>query len=163
MDAVELDLATTADEVELVRLARAFHAEDGHPLTESGVAALGLAVRGHPLAKAWLVRDAGRTVGYAVLCLGFGIEHGGPDAFVDDLYLIPQARGRGIGGRVLDRLEQEGRALGLSALFLVVDPDNAPAVRLYRGRGFASTPWLTMVKQLRADSDKNRTQDASIR
>ena len=64
---------------------------------------------------------------------------------------------------MLDRLEQEGRALGLSALFLVVDPDNAPAVRLYRGRGFASTPWLTMVKQLRADSDKNRTQDASIR
>ncbi|MFO1047127.1 MAG: GNAT family N-acetyltransferase [Geminicoccaceae bacterium] len=26
---------------------------------------------------------------------------------VDDLYLVPEARGRGIGGRVLDRLEQE--------------------------------------------------------
>ncbi|MFO1050414.1 MAG: GNAT family N-acetyltransferase [Geminicoccaceae bacterium] len=162
MDAVELDPATAADEAELVRLARAFHAEDGHPLTESGVAALGLVARGHPLAKAWLVREAGRSVGYALLCLGFGIEYGGADAFVDDLYLVPEARGRGIGGRVLDRLEEEGRALGLSALFLVVDPDNAPAVRLYRGRGFATTPWLTMAKQLRADGDKIQTQDAPI-
>lgn len=157
MNPIELDPATAADEAELVRLARAFHAEDGHPLTESGVAALALAVRGHPLAKAWLIRESGRTVGYAVLCLGFGIEYGGPDAFVDDLYLIPEARGRGIGGRVLDRLEHEGRALGLSALFLVVDPDNAPAVRLYRGRGFASTLWSTMVKRLCVGGDIIRT------
>lgn len=159
MVAIELELATAADEAELVRLAHAFHAEDGHPLTEAGVAALRLTARGHPLAKAWLVREAGRTVGYAVLCLGFGIEYGGPDAFIDDLYLVPEARGRGIGGRVIDRLEQEGRALGLSALFLVVDPDNTPAIRLYRGRGFAGTSWLTMTKRLRADSDTILTQD----
>ena len=92
--------------------------------------------RGHPLGRAWLIEEAGRTIGYAVLGLGFGIEYGGADAFVDDLYLVPEARGRGLGGAVLALLEAEARELGLAALFLVVDPDNRPARRLYDRAGF---------------------------
>ena len=148
MESVELVPVTEADEAELLRLARAFHLEDGHPLTERGAAALAQVARGHPLARAWLIRQDGRTVGYAILCLGFGIEYGGPDAFVDDLYLVPDARGRGIGATVMQRLEAEARAMGLCALFLVVDPDNAPAVALYRRCGFDGTHWLLMAKRL---------------
>ena len=83
-----------------------------------------------------------------MLCLGFGIEYGGPDAFVDDLYLVPEARGRGSAARCWQRLEAEARGLGLYALFLVVDPENAPAVALYRRRGFDGTHWLLMAKRL---------------
>ena len=149
MTGIELVLATEADGPELLALARAFHAGDGHPLTEQGAAALRATARGHPLAKAWLVREAGRTIGYAVLGFGYGIEYGGADAFVDDLYLIPDARGRGLGALVLERLEAEARAMRLNALFLVVDPDNAPALRLYRRQGFEDTHWLLMAKRLR--------------
>ena len=148
MEAIELVEVTATDEPELLALARAFHAEDGHPLTEQGAVALRHVARGHPLARAWLVREAGRSVGYAVLGLGFGIEYGGADAFVDDLYLVPEARGRGIGAVVLERLEAEARAMRLNALFLVVDPDNAPALRLYRRSGFEGTHWLLMAKRL---------------
>ncbi len=98
-----------AEEGALLALARAFHAEDGHPLTERGEAAVATVARGHPLARAWLVEEetaAGReVVGYAALCLGFGIEHGGANASVDDLYLVPHARGRGLGAAVTRRLE----------------------------------------------------------
>ena len=87
-------------------------------------------------------------VGYAVLGLGFGIEYGGADAFVDDLYLVPEARGRGLGRIVLDLLEAQARDLGLAALFLVVDPENTPALRLYRRQGFEGTHWLLMAKRL---------------
>jgi ribosomal protein S18 acetylase RimI-like enzyme len=152
MDRVELVLAVEADEPEMLALAQAFHAENGHPLTEQGAAALRATMRGHPLAKAWLVREAGRTVGYAVLGFGYGIEYGGADAFVDDLYLVPDARHRGIGAVVLGQLEAEARAMRLNALFLVVDPDNAPALRLYRRQGFTGTRWLLMAKQLRPPS-----------
>jgi ribosomal protein S18 acetylase RimI-like enzyme len=145
---ITLDAVTAADEVELVQLARAFHQEDGHPLTGRGEEALRLVAQGHPQARAWLIREMGRTVGYAILCLGFGIEYGGPDAFVDDLFLVPEARGRGIGAIVLERLEAEARAMKRSALFLVVDPENSPALRLYRRRGFEGTHWLLMAKRL---------------
>jgi ribosomal protein S18 acetylase RimI-like enzyme len=146
----EIELVEVGREQEslLLRLARDFHAEDGHPLTERGTTALLLAARGHPLARVWFIAERGRTVGYAVLGLGFGVEYGGADAFVDDLYLVPEARGRGIGAIVLGLLEAEARALGLAALFLVVDPDNAPALRLYRRGGFEGTHWLLMAKRL---------------
>lgn len=132
----------------LLGMARDFHEEDGHPLTARGEAALRQAASGHPLARVWFVRESEAILGYAVLGLGFGIEYGGADAFVDDLYLIPTARGRGVGGRVLALLEAEARSLGLCALFLVVDPDNAPALQLYRRRGFEGTHWLLMAQRL---------------
>ena len=147
---VELVEARAEHEHELLALAQAFHVEDGHPLTEQGADALRLTIRGHPLARAWLIRADGRTVGYTVLGFGFGIEYGGPDAFVDDLYVVPDARGRGIGAAALERAEAEAQALGLRALFLVVDPENVRAMRLYRGRGFEGTHWLLMAKRLQA-------------
>jgi ribosomal protein S18 acetylase RimI-like enzyme len=148
MATVELVQVGPAQEGTLLELARAFHAEDGHPLTARGAAAIGLIARGHPLGRAWLVHEGAELVGYAVLCLGFGIEYGGADAFVDDLYLVPGARGRGLGTAVMARLEDEARAMGLAALFLVVDPENLPARRLYDRRGFEGTHWLLMAKRL---------------
>ena len=129
-------------------MARDFHVEDGHPLNDNGARALTQAARGHPLARAWLIHERGRVVGYAVLGLGFGIEYGGADAFVDDLYLVPEARGRGLGRIVLDLLEAQARDLGLAAVLLVVDPENTPALRLYRRQGFEGTHWLLMAKRL---------------
>jgi ribosomal protein S18 acetylase RimI-like enzyme len=145
---LELVPVGPAEESALLALARDFHAEDGHPLTERGERAIAMIAAGHPLGKAWLVRERGALVGYAVLGLGFGIEYGGPDAFVDDLYLVPAARGRGLGRAVMARLEAEARALGLAVLFLVVDPDNERARALYDREGFASTDWLLMAKRL---------------
>ena len=64
---IDLHAVTAADETELVRLARAFHQEDGHPLTGRGEQALQLVARGHPQARAWLIREAvlphGRELG----------------------------------------------------------------------------------------------------
>ncbi len=148
MPAIELRRVGPEQETTLLELAQAFHAEDGHPLSERGAAAIGMVAGGHPLGRAWLIEEAGHTIGYAVLGLGFGIEYGGADAFVDDLYLVPAVRGRGLGAQVLTLLETEARALGLAALFLVVDPDNAPARRLYDRAGFGETHWLLMAKRL---------------
>ena len=148
MAGIELVAVGPAQEGALLALARAFHAEDGHPLSERGEAAVGLIARGHPLGRAWLVHEDGQLIGYACLGLGFGIEYGGADAFVDDLYLLPEARGRGIGSIVMVGLEAEARRLGLNALFLVVDPENAPARRLYDRSGFEGTHWLLMAKRL---------------
>jgi ribosomal protein S18 acetylase RimI-like enzyme len=148
MAQVELIPVGPDQEAMLLKLARAFHAEDGHPLGERGAAAIGMIARGHPLGRAWLIQEASATVGYAVLGLGFGIEYGGADAFVDDLYLVPEARGRGLGRAALARLEIEAQALRLAALFLVVDPENRPARRLYDRAGFAGTHWLLMAKRL---------------
>jgi ribosomal protein S18 acetylase RimI-like enzyme len=152
---VTLVPVTPAERADLLALARAFHAEDGHPLDAGGERAVAETCAGHPLARGFLIREApaaatlaGRTVGYCVLTLGYGIEYGGADVFLDDLYLVPEARGRGLGGPVMAAVEEEARRLGARAVHLVVAPDNERAQRLYRRSGFAGSDWRVMTKRL---------------
>lgn len=121
----------------LLALARAFHDEDGHPLSLEGESALRQIASGEPMARCWLVRRAGEVIGYVVLTLGYSIEHGGRDGFIDDLYLIPAARGAGIGAAALDFALEQARELGIRTLHLEVDAANDLANALYRSRGFA--------------------------
>lgn len=148
MATIEVVAAGADDEAELIRLARAFHAEHGYGLSETSITGLSLAARGHDLARAWLARDHARSLGYAVLARGFAVDHGGPVAVLDDLYVVPDARSRGVGATLIARLEHEARELGLAALLLVTDPGNPSALRFYGAHGFAPFEGLMMVKPL---------------
>lgn len=61
----------------------------------------------------------------------------------DDSYYLhaiwtdPSARGRGVGGLLLDAVIAMGADAGFAATSLHVWADNAPALALYRSRGFA--------------------------
>jgi ribosomal protein S18 acetylase RimI-like enzyme len=123
----------------LVRLARDFHREDGHPLTEAGERALRGIAGGEPLARAWLVRDDDAWLGYLILTLGFSVEYGGRDGFIDDLYLVPAARGRGFGRRLIEFALAQARDLGIGTLHLEVEAANEAATQLYRAVGFSET------------------------
>lgn len=128
--------ADEADADILLRLARAFHAEEGHPLdADSAAAVVGIAL-GEPLARAWIVRSGGRAVGFMVITLGYSIEYGGRDGFIDELYLVPEARGRRWGRCLLDFACGEARRLGIRTLHLEVEPGNDRVARLYRAAGF---------------------------
>jgi ribosomal protein S18 acetylase RimI-like enzyme len=145
---VLLQPVTPEDYDELLALALAFHLEDGHPLDQGGERALREICTGHPLARGFLIREAGATLGYCVLTRGFGIEFGGPDAFLDDLYLVPEARGRGIGNAVMAAVEHEARRQGATAIHLVVASENERAQRLYLRSGFARSDYLVMSRRL---------------
>ena len=139
-DAGDLDI--------LLALAEAFHAEDGHALDEGGRGALAAIAAGEPLARAWLFELEGRAVGYGVLTLGFSVEYGGRDGFLDDFYLAPDARGRGLGRQALAFLEAEARALGIRVLHLEVEAGNGRAETLYRRSGFRDNGRRLMSKRL---------------
>ena len=47
---------------------------------------------GEPFAQAWLVRRQGQALGYVIITLGFSVECGGRDGFIDDFYLVPAAQ-----------------------------------------------------------------------
>ena len=54
------------------------------------------------------------------------------------MYVAPDVRGQGIGRALLDRLETEGRALGLARLVLETGTRQAEALALYRRAGFTA-------------------------
>lgn len=78
----------------------------------------------------------GQLVGYAAVCFGYSIEFGGRDAFLDELYVVAEARGHGLGDRLLAEGKARAKASGVRALHLEVDPENAAARRLYTRHGF---------------------------
>jgi ribosomal protein S18 acetylase RimI-like enzyme len=123
----------------LLAMAREFHDEDGHPLDQAGEEAIAVIAAGEPLAPAWIARVGDNVVGYVVITLGFSTEYGGRDGFIDDIYVRREARGRGIGRKMLDFALAEARQLGIRTLHLEVEPGNDPALDLYRSAGFAET------------------------
>ncbi|XP_063786750.1 thialysine N-epsilon-acetyltransferase-like [Pseudophryne corroboree] len=54
---------------------------------------------------------------------------------LEDLYVSPQFRGRGLGRRLMRRVAQEGLRSGCSQIHLTVLKWNLPAINLYRSLG----------------------------
>ena len=56
------------------------------------------------------------------------------------MYVLPEARGRGLGRRVLDELETEARRLGYRALVLETGDLQTAALGLYESSGYERIP-----------------------
>lgn len=53
------------------------------------------------------------------------------------IYLAPEARGRGLGARLVTQLEEELSAMGVRNLFSLITADNQPSIRLHEKLGFS--------------------------
>ena len=96
-----------------------------------------------------MVRRATEAVGYLILTLGYSVEYGGRDGFIDDLYLRPELRGHGVGRRMVAFALEQAAALGINTLHLEVEAGNADAHRLYRTAGFEETGRRLMRRRIR--------------
>lgn len=76
-------------------------------------------------------------MGYVALCFGYSIELGGRDAFIDELFLVENARGQGIGKKVLEYVTRQAASLDIAAVHLEVAHANDRAKRLYLQAGFS--------------------------
>jgi len=133
----------------LLPMLERFSASQGIPF-EAAVArrALGELLARPELGRVYRIVNAGGTVGYAALTFGWSLEWGGRDAFIDEIYLEAPQRGRGLGRAVLRALMDEARGLGVRALHLEVEADNAPAQALYRSEGFAGSERRLLSRRL---------------
>jgi GNAT superfamily N-acetyltransferase len=134
--------ATPRDLDALARLSAALYAEHPGPvpMTRAKVAATLAHLEAHPESGgAWLLGEGVEADGYLLVARHWSNEFAGPIAIVDELYLVPGARGGGAGGAVLRWLEAEERRRGTGALMLEVDDDNPRARRLYERHGYALT------------------------
>jgi ribosomal protein S18 acetylase RimI-like enzyme len=146
---IVFERANDADVHTLLGMARAFHLEDGHPLNAAGEAAIVRVAAGEPLAPTWIARNGQRAVGYVIITLGYSIEYGGRDGFIDDLYLIPEVRGKGLGRKLLYFALSQAAQLGIGTLHLEVENSNGKATCLYRSVGFEATGRSLMRVRIR--------------
>ena len=130
-------LAAEADLETLIGFMRQFYSIDAYPFDEQAARGALREFLGEPLfGRVWLIEVNAEPVGYLVLTLGYSLEFHGRDAFIDELFVAPSYRHRGIGKRAMQFVELACRELGVHALHLEVERHNAAAQQLYRQFGF---------------------------
>src|SRR6185503_8188119 len=100
------------------------------------------------LGAIWLAEQDEEPLGHLVLTVAFSMEYGGLRGFVDDLYVRPSARGRGIGAALLDAAREGAIARGLRALCVETGLADHPARSLYGRAGYVDSEHALLVQPL---------------
>lgn len=140
-------IAAIADLAILLELVQEFHKNEKLPFDkniDSDVLRHFLA--DESLGKAYLVQQEDEVIGYIILTLGYSLEYRGRDAFIDELYIRPTHRGKGIGTQTLAFAEDVCQNLGVQALHLEVDVENLDAQRFYHRVGYQRYNRFLMTK-----------------
>jgi GNAT superfamily N-acetyltransferase len=82
------------------------------------------------------VACAGSAIGLSCTSFTWSLEHGGQSAWLEELYVVPERRGAGVGTRLLSAAREKARAAGARAIDLEVEESHARAERLYVREGF---------------------------
>ena len=98
-----------------------------------------------------IAEDAGQPVGWAFAhddtAEVFVVEAERKHGFLAELYVVPEARGKGLGRALIEGCEAWARTRGHRLLTVGVLAKNPAAIRAYEGAGYAPY-WITMRRYL---------------
>lgn len=127
IDHLQFRLATPADRALVLALLAEYREADAQPQApELVAAAVDRALAGEPLVRIYLI-ELDEAIGYLAVTIGFSIEVGGNDSYIDELYVRDAYRGRGIGTRALAFGFDIAVSLGARRVCLEVEHDNERA------------------------------------
>jgi ribosomal protein S18 acetylase RimI-like enzyme len=134
-----IETALERDIDRLLPLVRKFHEHEDLVMSDDErMATLLRLISDETWGKVWLIFDGTELAGYIAICIGYSIEFRGNDAFIDEFYVRPESRGRGLGTTVLNLIKAEAKSLGIRALHLEVARSNTKARKLYSGVQFSA-------------------------
>ena len=96
---------------------------------------------GSSLVEGFVFIDGGKIIGYGITAHGYSTEFGGECIWLEDIYIEPEYRGRGIGSKFIQHIKE---LYPDKILRLETEHDNA-AVKLYERHGFKKLPYLELV------------------
>src|SRR5438105_3750039 len=134
----------------MIRKISARHAASAMPLLEAQYRDHGIDMKGPRLLKAvrklldgrgavFIALDP-RPVGIAVLAWASSLERAGLQAWLEELYVVPDRRGQGIGRKLLLHSFAAVRRAGCVSMELEVIRGHDRAARLYVREGFRELP-----------------------
>lgn len=93
---------------------------------------------GHPEFVCWVARleEGGPAVGVILANLNYSLKFAGRSLWIEELYVTPGARRRGLGRELVDTLLDWAEENGIKGVDLEAYQGNTPASVLYRSMGF---------------------------
>lgn len=98
-------------------------------------------------ARLLVAESGGRVIGMCSGQLVISTAQGGPSAWVEDVVVEPDRRGRGVGKKLIEAVTEWAREQGASRLQLLADRDNRPALDFYDHLGWQQTRLVCLRKQ----------------
>ena len=132
-------LATVQDADEVARLLHDFNVEFDTPTPGVEVLSSRLRVLLAGEETFAILAGGSSAVAVALVTLRPNVWYAGPVALLDELYVVPALRGRGIGSTVVDLLMSTARKRSVALVEINVDEGDIDAQRFYERHGFAAT------------------------
>ncbi len=142
--------AAGMDDIEqILKMQQDFYAIDNYNFNrDTAKEALRTFLDNSHFGKLWLIMGNGKPVGYAALTLGYSFEFKGRDAFLDELYVIPEFRGNGIATKTVEFVAEKAKEMGVKAIHLEVEAHNEAGKALYRSFDFQDHNRILMTRWL---------------
>ena len=96
-----------------------------------------------PYAEGFVLENKGEIIGYGMLAKSYSTEYGKPCIWIEDLYIMDEYRGCGIGSEFFDFVKEKFPS---ALLRLEVEAENERARAVYEKNGFDYMPYLEMKK-----------------
>lgn len=90
----------------------------------------------------------GQAVGMCSGQLTISTAEGGPALLVEDMVVLGDYRGQGIGQRLMAKVAEWGKTKGVSRLQLLADRNNPPALEFYNHLGWQTTELICLRKHV---------------
>lgn len=100
----------------------------------------------NPYIEGYVFRIDDEIIGYSMLSKSYSTEFGGACIWVEDLYIKPEHRGKGIAAKFFTHIEQKykGKAVRMR---LEVEKSNVNAIKAYKKSGYSELPYIEMTKE----------------
>ena len=100
-------------------------------------------INNSPYLEGYVFENANDIQGYSMIAKSFSTEFGKPCMWLEDIYVAPEFRDRGIGSAFMSYIQNKYT----DAIFrLEVEPENERAVHVYEKCGFIVIPYMEMKK-----------------
>ncbi len=89
----------------------------------------------------FIYREAGSVVGFATVYFSFTSTIAAKVAVLNDLYTLPNCRGKGVGRQLIEHCRNYAAENGAARLQWVTAPDNEQAQKLYASLNTGKSTW----------------------
>lgn len=105
-------------------------------------------MRSDVYAEGYMIEYEGKKAGFALLAKTFSQEAGGLVIWLEELYIRPEYRSKGLGSEFFEYLEKNADSR-IKRIRLEVEKENTRVVKLYEKLGFKWFAYDQMVKEYR--------------
>jgi GNAT superfamily N-acetyltransferase len=149
-----IEPATESDVPMLLPLMRAYCDFYGADPSDEGLAemARALVAARDSDGMLWVARDEDAPVGFAAVGWKWSSLRGARVAILEDLFVLPEARGQRLAARLIEACAQRAGELGAPVLLWETAPDNRRAQAAYARTGATASSWLEYELELGQES-----------